>query len=538
MTARWLASLLASLALFGAGVAWGALGTSAATDGSGVLWVVYAEAAASQTHVVVMRANGATWSPPMRINAQPEPVAADGENRPKIAFGPKSEIYVSWTSPTSSRYTADIRFVRSLDGGSTWSQPHTVHRDRQMIAHRFESLAVDAAGRIWITWIDKRDLEAAGASRRAYAGAAVYYAYSEDRGASWRGDFKFSDHSCECCRIALVPAPTGGVAALWRHVFANSERDHAFALLGGDARPRTERATHDRWRVDACPHHGPSLAFTSDGARHAVWFNHVNGEGRVSYGRLTQDGPINIRELPAGAAHADIAAVGRRIAIAWRRFDGERTSVQTWLSADAGATFSTGPQLHTQVESDQPRLVASGEDITLLWRRADGLAMQALFASAAPSTDPTHSDARSTAGAGHAIRPFGRDTLRAIEQAYAGQPFWLVLWDLECTYCMQSLRNLAAAQRRTPSLRAVTLATDPLSSSASALQARLAEIGVISQAYAFGDAPAEALRYAIDPNWHGEKPRAYRYGASGKRTSVTGVITRDEFVQASHAAQR
>jgi len=47
---------------------------------------------------------------------------------------------------------------------------------------------------------------------------------------------------------------------------------------------------------------------------------------------------------------------------------------------------------------------------------------------------------------------------------------------------------------------------------------------VLSDAYAFGDAPREALQYAIDATWLGEKPRAYRYDAGGKRESISGVI--------------
>jgi hypothetical protein len=47
---------------------------------------------------------------------------------------------------------------------------------------------------------------------------------------------------------------------------------------------------------------------------------------------------------------------------------------------------------------------------------------------------------------------------------------------------------------------------------------------VRSEAYAFGDAPREALQYAIDATWLGEKPRAYRYGADGRREAITGVI--------------
>ena len=112
------------------------------------------------------------------------------------------------------------------------------------------------------------------------------------------------------------------------------------------------------------------------------------------------------------------------------------------------------------------------------------------------------------------VKPFGRDTLAAIERQHARTPFWLVLWDLECPYCMKSLSHLAAAQRTDPKLKVVTVSTDSMQS-ADEIAARLAQLGVRSDAYAFGDAPREALQYTIDATWLGEKPRAYQYRADG-----------------------
>jgi hypothetical protein len=474
-----------------------AFGTSAAVDGAGRIWVACAQPAGEAGQVVLQRSddNGATWQSPVRVNAVVEPVAAEGENRPKLAFGSAGEMYVTWTSPTSARFTGDIHFARSLDGGKTWSTPTVVHRDRQLITHRFDSLLVDARGRLWVTWVDKRDLK-----------AAIYYAYSDDRGVTWSGDTKLAAGSCECCRIALASDRHGRVAALWRHVFEPNERDHAFAFLG-TPQAKVERATVDRWRVDACPHHGPSLAFAPDGTRHAVWFNQVDGQGRAFYGQLSANEPTNVKQLAAGATHADLAVAGRNVAVAWKRFDGTVTKIESLISNDAGRSFAPGPSLQTAGDSDQPRLVKAGERILVVWRNSDGIAVKDLVAPAPVAK----------------IKPFGRDTLAAIEREHARSEFWLVLWDLECSYCMQSLKHMAAAQRNDPQLKIVTISTDPIRSAAE-IESRLAQLGVKSQAYAFGDAPREALQYAIDPTWLGEKPRAYRYAADGKREAFSGVI--------------
>lgn len=488
-----------------------ALGTTAAFDHQQHLWVVRTEPVDKNAHVILQRSDdeGATWQPAIRVTLKPEPVSADGENRPKLAFGPRNEIYVTWTSPTSERFTGDIRFARSLDGGKTWSAPSVVHRDRQVITHRFESLLVDAAGRVWVAWIDKRDLGVAQAAKRDYAGAAVYYAYSDDQGATWQGDYKLADHSCECCRIALALDAKGRATAMWRHVFPPNERDHAFAVLQPEGKNVVvERVTTDRWKIDACPHHGPSLAVASDGTRHAVWFNQLNGEGRAFYGRLTGSAPEGVQALPEGAMHADLAIRGNMLAIVWKRFDGTATRVESWLSNDGGRHFTPGPSLQTQGESDQPRVLSSASSMLIVWRTAEGLAVARL----------------GDAGRDDAIKPFSRDTLSKIEQRHAGSEFWVVLWDLECVYCMKSLSNLAALQKQRPDLKIVTISTDPISAR-SDIRARLTHLGVQSEAYAFSAMPEEALRFAIDPKWMGEKPRAYRYSADGSRTAISGVLT-------------
>ena len=230
------------------------LAASAAFDARGGLWAVAVEG----PHVVLRRSMdvGNSWSAARRVNAAAEPIGAEGDARPKIALGAGGEVYVTWTRPLGKPYTGEIRFARSLDAGRSFGMPLTVHGDRQEITHRFDALTVARDGKLFIAWIDKRDPVKAG---KAYRGAAVYFAVSDNRGASFRGDYKLADHSCECCRIALLPRGDGSVLALWRHVFEPNVRDHALALMHADGcATGLRRATFDDWAVDVCPQHGPS----------------------------------------------------------------------------------------------------------------------------------------------------------------------------------------------------------------------------------------------------------------------------------------
>lgn len=355
------------------------LGTGAAVDARGNFWIVTKEVEGADQYVVLQGSSdgGRTWTAPRRIQREPEAVSAEGENRPKLAFGPQGEMYITYTKPLAKPYTGEIRFIRSLDGGKTFTPPRTVHANRDLITHRFESMIVDGSGRIYITWIDKRDLEAATAHKEKYAGAAVYYAVSEDGGNSFKGDYKLADHSCECCRIALALQPDGRPAALWRHVFEPNVRDHAIAVLAPDGKASAPvRATFDDWRIDACPHHGPALAYADDGTRHQVWFNMRGEEGGVYYAAVSPAGRMSeaVRLGSAQAAHGDVAVDGKNIAVAWKQFDGKGTAILSRLSSDGGLTWREQELARTAQGSDQPRLLKTPGGITLAWRtQQDGM---------------------------------------------------------------------------------------------------------------------------------------------------------------------
>lgn len=343
------------------------LGTSAAFAPDGALYAVTKDG----QHVLLHRSgdDGRSWEAPVVVNATPEQISAEGENRPKLAFDADGAALVSWTRPLPKRFTGEIRFARA-DDRRNFAAPVTVHRDRQEITHRFESLAVTGPGKLLLAWIDKRDLEVAQAEKREYRGAAIYAATSDDGGRSFHPERKIAEHSCECCRIAIAGDTDGLPLLMWRHVFEPNERDHALVKLGAAGVPgQVSRATFDRWRIDACPHHGPALAVGPDGTRHAVWFDEKEGEGRVFYGRL-KEGRVDGQRAVGGerAAHADIATANDRVTIVWKEFDGERTQLKAEVSTDGGSSFKARALAITSGASDQPRLIRRGDGLFAFWR--------------------------------------------------------------------------------------------------------------------------------------------------------------------------
>ncbi|MBT0960906.1 sialidase family protein [Denitromonas iodatirespirans] len=350
-----------------------------AFDALGRLWLAFVQGG----HVYVTHgADGEnTFAPAVAVNAQAESIYSDGENRPKIAFTPTGTLVVSWTQKIPGAYAGNIRFARSTDGGQRFEAPLTINDDRAPISHRFESLVVDAAGRITLAWIDKRDLAAAKQGGSDYPGAAIYTATSSDDGARFAPNRKLADHSCECCRIALAADGDRPPLALWRHVFPVNVRDHAIARLDPAAPPVAEpmRATDDGWVIDGCPHHGPDLSVDADGQAHMVWFAGGGPTPGLHYGRIdpatgARSASFRLSHQP-GAGRAQVRALGGgRVVVAWKALQPNGTALLSRQSTDGGQHWSAERTLAvTTGGSDHPlMIVRQGEPFVSWQTQADG----------------------------------------------------------------------------------------------------------------------------------------------------------------------
>ncbi len=345
---------------------------SAVFDADGHLWVAFV----LDEHVYVSRSDdeGATYSTPVRVNAEPEDAEFNGENRPKIVVGADGTIMLSWTTKTSNQFTGEIRFSRSVDGGRSFATPRTINDDGLRTGHRFDSLFLTHSGKLYLTWIDKRDMEATLARNEAYPGAAIYYTVSTDMGATFMPNVRVSHNSCECCRIAMAAHGEDSVAILWRQIFDDHIRDHAIAVLGpqGDV-SEVSRATVDDWYIDACPHHGPTMVpGAADGQYHMSWFSAGNLHSGIHYARydLATDLPADLIKVDGtpGAGHPSLALHEGTLYLVWKGFDGMGSPLQLMQSHDDGRSWSEPQTLMTTTQgSDHPLLITSPGGVYLSW---------------------------------------------------------------------------------------------------------------------------------------------------------------------------
>lgn len=131
------------------------------------------------------------------------------------------------------------------------------------------------------------------------------------------------------------------------------------------------------------------------------------------------------------------------------------------------------------------------------------------------------------AQAGTSLQSFEPESFAHIVDKQKAKPFVMIVWSLDCEFCQASLKTLAAEKRKRKDLNIVTVSTDNAGDSQSVdlMQKRLLALQMTSDAWAFGSAPSEQLRYVIDPKWHGEMPRSYWFNAKGEKIAYSGVLT-------------
>jgi len=354
---------------------------SASFGPDGKLWLAWVFAG----HVYVQHSSdqGKTYSAPSIVNRAPEKIAARAENRAKIQLDKAGNIYISWTQSLNKLYTGNIRFSRSVDGGQSFSQPITVNDDLQEISHRFDSMVVSDDGKVFISWLDKRDQQAAKDKQQEYIGGALYYSYSADQGKTFSKNMNLSDNSCVCCRIAMALDNNNLPVIAWRDIYGNDAknqiRDHSLITFSSALKPTKKiRLSNEQWKINGCPHHGPALDVDGNNVVHSTWFNDTDTANVLFYGNSSNAyNAMGFGQADKQSAHPYVATldqdgVNQTVFLVWKEFDGKKTDILMKTSKDAGLSWSQNKVISTTAgSSDHPLLVKNSKAVYLSWHTQD-----------------------------------------------------------------------------------------------------------------------------------------------------------------------
>lgn len=372
--------------------------------------VVWSAASASTMNLwsAVSRDSGRTFGAPVRVNAVEGDARVSGETPPRVALVPSGrgdpDVVVVWTAKRDTR-TA-LLWARSHDGGRRFGATTEVPGSSAEGMRGWQSVAVDARGRVGVLWLDHRNLAGAhGAHGTTPAGApgttddprkpdapkapldptakaarsAVHFAWLDGQTSQ-----VLATSVCFCCKTALA-ASGGRLAAAWRHVYPGSVRDIAYtsSANGGRSFAPLQRVSEDRWQLDGCPDNGPALALDARQWMVAVWpAPATDGHGGAlgifaavapPTGRFGARVRLPVRG-PAGHPQVVATGPGRALAVWDEVVDGERRLAMAALRWDGDALMATAVA-PPEAGAGQwyPAMAGEGGQAVAVWvRQQDG----------------------------------------------------------------------------------------------------------------------------------------------------------------------
>lgn len=230
---------------------------------------------------------GGTFGHTLRINPLPGEVSAHGENAPQLRLSRGTAILAAWEG------RGDIRFARCVDFGHSFLPAVTVNDDGGEAYQSFFAMETAPDGSIYLAWIDFRDTKTDPPGT-----ASIYLARSDDQGATFGKNVKVSGGVCPCCRPAIAVESTGVVHVAWRHVLEGNARDVVLATSKdkGQIWSAPARVASDEWKLDGCPHSGPTMAALPTGL-FLAWYTGAKNRASLQLTR-SSDGKTFERPTP------------------------------------------------------------------------------------------------------------------------------------------------------------------------------------------------------------------------------------------------
>lgn len=235
---------------------------------------------------------GASWTKPVAVTPEGEPLRMHPESSPLMVCDESGRIGVAYSTSVEvegRRFPAsDLRFVKSADGGVSWSTPATVNDDTASGpgSHSFFGIAQGVTGALFISWLDSRPGADSIRSDEAEGhDASIHLARSEDFGTTWGPNVSQWSRVCPCCRSSVVVDPMGVLYVTFRKHYPGQIRDVVVARPDGPP----VRLHQDDWVQGGCPHSGPPMVLSRDGTLRMAWFTGAEGHAGVYFRQSTPE---------------------------------------------------------------------------------------------------------------------------------------------------------------------------------------------------------------------------------------------------------
>jgi len=234
---------------------------------------------------------GDSFDEGVRVNDGGE-VDSHAENTPLMIVRSMREFYVLWTAEEGQdkghghgHGNTSLRLATSTDWGRSFNKSIPIDPS-STASQSFFTLAVGPDGTVYGAWLDGRDRD-----QGKSGSSALYLARSTNRGQSFEKSVRVALNVCPCCRPSIDFTDAKTMHIGWRGVLNDEIRDIFVGTStdGGATFSAPTRVAEDNWRINGCPHSGPSLA-TMGGKLFTAWRTVTGDRGRVYIASSSDNG--------------------------------------------------------------------------------------------------------------------------------------------------------------------------------------------------------------------------------------------------------
>ena len=340
---------------------------------SGLLfsWV---ESSAETAYLKFGRLTDGQWSEPVTI-ASGDDWFVNWADFPALAASSDGRLSAHWlVREGDGVYTYGVRLSSSIDGGLSWSEALTPHRDGTQSEHGFVSYFPLADGRQGVVWLDGRHT-IGDQGDDGHGGAMSLRTALVDADGMLSGETELDNKICDCCQTDAAATDSGAVV-VYRDRSDDERRDIGIVRLVDGRWQAPQRVAEDDWEISACPVNGPAVV--ARGQQVAVaWFTMAGGQPAVKLASSDDAGerfssPIKI-DGGSPLGRVDLAMLDDgSVVVSWLENRGDEALLL--LSRVHGKklieTIEVGAT-HPARSSGFPRLAAAGNKLWVVWREVD-----------------------------------------------------------------------------------------------------------------------------------------------------------------------
>ncbi|QXT41008.1 sialidase family protein [Gymnodinialimonas ceratoperidinii] len=325
------------------------------------------------------------WTAPMTVTASDQ-LFVNWADIPSVAAFSDSTLAVHWLQDNGrTAYAYDFTVALSDDGGETWGDAQTPHRDGRSVQHGFATLLPVAADQLMAIWLDGRqygladfDDESGGNPDEMQLRAAMI-----GSDGVIGEEMLIDPRACTCCQTSAAVAGDGSILLVYRDRTAEEIRDISIVRYDEGEWSAPMNVHEDGWQISGCPVNGPAIDaegelvvvawFTAPDDSPAVYVSFSEDTG-VSFGDAFSIGGEDV------AGRVDVLMLDDGAAlVSWVEWTGDGEALIVCL-AESGQGCGATQQVHlnsTTGSINFPRMVSGPSGVYFAWtqpgeRGADG----------------------------------------------------------------------------------------------------------------------------------------------------------------------